>query len=381
MENEMLTNSNLYYRLRLVMRKPKTIKKLNPQLRMMLCVIFLLISGCDGASVATKQHKYATGSVIAANTSANGQFTLIAAGGNLVQVWQKGVNEPIYRWRQGEPSDSVLLHAISPDNHNAATATETTVALWSLLDGKNQGFYQLKQPLRALALADNGHSLLLGYQDGSVEFIDFINRRRLLFMGHQQAEQLRQSGLNTEPVEPEPSSRNRRINAVDLSANGRYALTASEDGHVLLWQTTDAEVISQWQHENSITVARLGPKGKLAFSGDAQGQGEVHALPSGKLIARLQVPYRGQTFVSARLNPSSNQLLTGSTSRRLELWQLDTGQLLQEWQVGTHTQLRPASAMVFDVAFINSRQVYSVSSSGLGEVWDLDLTSSRESNE
>ncbi|MBO1518368.1 WD40 repeat domain-containing protein [Oceanisphaera sp. DM8] len=333
--------------------------------------MFLLITGCDVADGPEEQHSYANGSVVAANTSDNGRFTLVAAGGNLVQVWQKGGNEPIYRWRQGEPSDSILLQAISPDNQNAATATETTVALWSLLDGKNQGFYQLKQPLRALALANNASQLLLGYQDGSVEFIDFVNQRRLLFMGHQQTERFAQDNPES-ASEVAQDSKHHRINAVDLSANGRYALTASQDGQVLVWQTTDAKVVSQWQHENSITVARLGPKGKLAFSGDAQGQGEIHALPSGKLTARLQVPYRGQTFVSARLNPDSKQLLTGSTSRRLELWQLDTGQLLQGWQVGTHTQLRPASAMVFDVAFINSRQVYSVSSSGLGEIWSLD---------
>lgn len=358
MENEMLINPDLYYRLRLVMRKPKPIKMPIHALTMMLCVTFLLISGCDGGDKPIDQSRYAKGSVLAANTSINGQFTLVATGSNLVQVWQKGVAEPIYHWRQGEPSDSILLQAISPDSDNAATATETTVAVWSLLNGKNQGFYQLKLPVRALALADNG-SLLLGYQDGSVEFVDFASGRRLIFMGHQQ------------------TTNNNRINSVDLSANGRYALTASQDGHVLLWQTTDAAIVSQWRHENSITLVRLGPEGKLAFSADAQGQGELHQLPSGELRSRLQVPYRGQTFVSARLNPADNQLLTGSTARRLELWQLDNGQQLQHWQVGTHTKLRPASAMVFDVAFINPLHVYSVSSSGLGETWKLD---SRESH-
>ena len=362
MENEMLINPDLYYRLRLPMRKPKAIKMPARRLTRMLCVTFLLITGCDAGDKPISQSRYANGTVLAAQTSADGRFTLVTTGPSPVQVWQQGVVEPVYHWYQGESSDDILLLAVSPDSHNAATATETTVAVWSLQNGENQGFYQLKQPLRALALGNNGRSLLLGYQDGSVEFVNLSSGRRLVFMGHQQTEQ------------------HHRINSVDLSANGRYALTSSQDGQVLLWQTSDAAILSQWQHENSITLVRLGPEGKLAFSADAQGQGELRHIPSGQLLSRLQIPYRGQTFISARLNPDHNQLLTGSTSRRLELWQLDNGQQLQHWQVGTHTKLRPASAMVYDVAFSSAQHVYSVSSSGLGETWPLDSRNSRESN-
>ena len=362
MENEMLINQDLYYRLRLPMRKPKPIKMPTRALTMLLCVTFLLITGCDAGDRPVSQNRYAKGTVLAAQTSTNGRFTLIATGPSPVQVWQQGVPEPIYRWYQGESNDDILLLTTSPDSQTAATATQTTVAVWSLLNGENRVFYQLEQPLRALALSDNGRHLLLGYQDGSVEFVNLSSGRRLVFMGHLQTEQ------------------QQRINSVDLSANGRYALTASQDGQVLLWQTTDAAILGQWRHENSITLVRLGPEGKLAFSADAQGQGELHHLPSGLLLSRLQIPYRGQTFISARLSPDRNQLLTGSTSRRLELWQLDNGQQLQHWQVGTHTKLRPASAMVYDVAFSGARQVYSVSSSGLGETWNLDSKDSREAN-
>ncbi|WP_232455032.1 WD40 repeat domain-containing protein [Oceanisphaera avium] len=202
-------------------------------------------------------------------------------------------------------------------------------------------------------MSNNAASLLLGYQNGTVEFIDLQTGRRLLFMGHQSV-----AGDN-------------RINAVDLSANGRYALSGSLDGQVLLWQTTDAQLLSQWHQEQNITVVRLDPQGQLAFSANAQGQGEVHAIPSGQLLSKLQVPYRGQTFVSARLDAAHNRMLTGSTSRRLELWQLDSGELLQEWQVGTHTKLRPASAIVYDVAFLDTDHLYSVSSAGLGETWRI----------
>jgi hypothetical protein len=42
------------------------------------------------------------------------------------------------------------------------------------------------------------------------------------------------------------------------------------------------------------------------------------------------------------------------------------------WQLDLHTWLRPASAMVYDVAFSDSQYIYSVSSSGLGETWAPD---------
>ncbi|WP_417617143.1 WD40 repeat domain-containing protein [Oceanisphaera sp.] len=346
------------------MRKPKPIKMPARSLTMMLCVTFLLITGCDTGDEPVSQSRYTKGTLLAAQTSTDGHFTLVALGPSPVQVWQQGVAEPVYHWYQGESRDDIILQAVSPDSQAAATATLTTVAVWSLQNGENLGFYQLRQPLRTLALGNNGRDLLLGYLDGSAEFVNLPSGRRLVFLGHQHPQ----------------TERPNRINSVDLSANGRYALTASQDGRVILWQTSDATIISQWQHENSITLVRLGPQGKLAFSADAHGQGELRHLPSGRLLSRLQVPYRGQTFISARFNPDQNQLLTGSTSRRLELWQLDTGQLLQDWLVGTHTKLRPASAMVYDVAFIDQQHIYSISSSGLGETWALDSRNSRELN-
>lgn len=340
------------------MRKPKLIKLAAYPLRLMWCVIFLLLTGCDGGDTPLERSRFSNGSVLAAQTTQDGSFTLTATGPSPVQVWRAGQAEPVYHWYQGDSNESIILLASSPDSQYAATATENTVAVWSLANGKNLGFYALTQSLRTLSVSDNGRSLLLGYQEGEVEFVDLQTGRRLLFMGH-----LRLEGNN-------------RINSVDLSANGRYALSGSLDGQVLFWQTSDARVLSQWRQEKSVTVVRLDAQGQLAFSSDAQGQGQVHQLPSGDLLSELQVPYRGQTFVSARLDAKHNRMLTGSTSRRLELWQLDNGQLLQEWQVGTHTKLRPASAMVYDAAFLGENNndpqaIYSVSSSGLGERWAL----------
>lgn len=354
MENEMLINPNLYYRFKLPMRKPKLIKMPASLLLMTMCVTFMLLSGCDTGDTAVTQSRYAKGTVLAAQTSADGRFTLVATGPSPVQVWQQGRNVPLYRWYQGENTDDILLLAISPDSHSAATASLDTVAVWSLQNGRNLGFYQLNHSLRALALANDGRSLLLGYHNGEVEYVDLQSGRRLVFMGHQ--------------LEGE----NSRINSVDLSANGRYALSASQNGRVMIWQTDDAAILGRWQHENSVSLVRLDTEGRLAFSADAQGQGELHRLPSGELYSRLQVPYRGQTFISARLDSDNNRLLTGSTARRLELWQLDDGQHLQQWEVGLHTKLRPASAMIYDVAFIDQQHVYSVSSAGLGETWDID---------
>ena len=344
------------------MRKPKLIKIPAYLLSALLCVIFLPIAGCDSGDKPLSQSRFSNGSVLAAQTTQDGSFTITATGASPVQVWRAGQDTPIYNWYQGESPESIILLASSPDSQYAATATEKTVAIWSLLNGQNLGFYELNQSLRTLSLSDQGRSLLLGYQNGTVEFVDLRTGRRLIFMGHQTSE-----GSN-------------RINSVDLSANGHYALSGSLDGQVLLWQTSDGRVLSQWRQEHSVTVVRLDSQGQLAFSSDAQGQGEVHQLPSGELLSKLQVPYRGQTFVSARLDAQHNRMLTGSTSRRLELWQLDNGQLLQEWQVGTHTKLRPASAMVYDAAFIADNKIYSVSSSGLGETWSLPLAVKNPNN-
>lgn len=330
------------------MRKPKPTKMPISLLTAVLCVTLLLLGGCEGGDPPLHQSRYAEGTVLAAETSTDGRFTLISTGPSPVQVWQQGDAEPLYHWYQGASPQDIVLLAISSDGRAAATATEDTVALWSLQNGRNLGFYQLNHTLRSLALADAGRSLLLGYQSGEVEYVDLHSGRRLLFMGHED-----------------------RINAVDLSADGRYALSASHNGQVLLWQTKDAAILSRWQHPHSVSLARLDREGRHAFSADTQGGGIVRRLPSGEPLASLQVPHRGQTFVSAHLDPEHNRLLTGGTARRLDLWQLDDGRLLQSWRVGLHTRLRPASALVYGVAFADPGHVYSISSAGLGETWAL----------
>ncbi|WMC09939.1 hypothetical protein PU634_12640 [Oceanimonas pelagia] len=313
-----------------------------------LLALGLLLAGCDRATPPLVRQPLAKGSVVAADTTADGRFTLVAGGNGPVQVWRQGGATPLYQWYQGEETAPVVLLATSPDGQHAATATDSTVAVWSLASGENLGFYRLEQPLRALALAGGGRELLLGYQSGEVEYVNLSSGRRLQFLGHRD-----------------------RINSLDLSANGRYALSASHDGEVMFWQTTNAAVLARWHHEQSVNLVRLDQQGRLAFSADAQGTGAVRRLPGGELQARLQVPARGQTFVSARFNARGDQLATGGTARRLDLWRLSDGAHLGHRQVGLHTQLRPASAMVYSVAFAAPDRLYSVSSAGLAETWTL----------
>ncbi|MCT7655104.1 hypothetical protein MBH78_11155 [Oceanimonas sp. NS1] len=311
-------------------------------------IVMLLLAGCDRGVPPAGRQSFTDGSLLAADTTADGRHTLIATGNGPVQVWRQGGPAPLFLWHQGQESTPVVLLASSPGGDTAATATDGTVALWSLQNGQNLGFYRLEQPLRALALADAGRALLLGYQNGEAEYVDLTSGRRLTFLGHDD-----------------------RINSLDLSANGRYALSASHDGEVLLWQTSNAAILARWRHEHSVSLVRLDANGRAAFSADAQGRGELRRLPGGELQARLEVPARGQTFVSARLNVEQNLLATGGTARRLDLWRLSDGAHLNHWRVGLHTQLRPASAMVYSVAFTAPDRLYSVSSAGLGETWTL----------
>ncbi|MDP5293779.1 hypothetical protein Q9290_16010 [Oceanimonas sp. CHS3-5] len=313
-----------------------------------LLALGLLLAGCDQSEPPLARQVLAEGSILAAASTDDGRFTLVSSGKGPVQVWMAGDAAPLYQWYQGQETDPVVLLASGPDGKAAATATERTVALWSLESGQNLGFYRVEQPLRALALASNGRALLLGYQNGEVEYVNLASGRRLQFLGHQD-----------------------RINSLDISANGRYALSASHDGEVMLWQTDDAAIVARWRHEHSVSLVRLDQGGRYAFSADAQGNGEVHRLPDGEVQARLEVPARGQTFISARLNVDQDLLATGGTARRLDLWRLSDGTHLHHWQVGLHTQLRPASAMVYSVAFDGAHRLYSTSSAGLGETWAL----------
>lgn len=316
------------------------------QLFAFIFFIFVLV-GCDTDSSPTQQQQLLEGTVQAGALSADGQWSLLAAGDGSVMVWRNPRQELVYQWQlPGGEQHPIYLLAISADSQYAVTASDKRFAVWSLKTGQSLGFYQIaKDQLRAIAIASGGQQVVYGRRDGVAVYVNLQTGRRLEFLGHQE-----------------------QLNAVAIAPNGHYALTGGNDHRAYLWNTQTGQIVYPFRHSGRVTQVALDQQGQRAFTADSMDEAVIWDLTTGKVHSRLHFSARQRIFSAARFSTDNSLLITGAPSRRIELWDTRDGKRLQSWQANTLAGLLSNSAVVYDVAFKGS-DILSISSAGLLEQW------------
>lgn len=401
-----------------------------------LLIATLLLVACQPKSstpVAQKEH--AQDGSFAATVSQSGKYAVVSSLYHGVALWDLEKNGLKYIWSQspkgarvtfadGETTASmssnnlVFATAISHNDSHAVLGDKESFSLWDIDSGANLGFWQVRQSkvrdipkqqqgywqsrnkrgkstnqyqdfelvdtnkcvepdpargercliigrLRAIDVSNNGKHILIGKSNGIVVHITVATGRRIEFLGHQ-SELLDENG--------EPVQINNAINSVALSPNGRYALSGASDQTAYLWDTKTGQVIHKFRHSARVVTVALDPKARFAFTSDSGGQSLIWDLKTGRTVSKLKFINRQEIFTAARFSADGKWLLTGAPTRELTLWSVETGKQLKQWAVTPRKDTRPASAVVYSAAFINDHsQIISESSSGLSEIWEINL--------
>ncbi|MEW5682636.1 MAG: hypothetical protein AB1780_09635 [Pseudomonadota bacterium] len=315
--------------------------------------LLLLLSGCEKLTTVppVQQFPHVAQGSYAAAISDDGRFAAVSSIQDGVALWDLADNALKYQWKHQDSSDNLVFSlAISHNNSHVLTADQQTYALWHIATGENQGYWKLDTAtVRDVAVSDNGAHLLIGKSDGGVQHITLSSGRRLEFLGHTE-----------------------RINSVAMSPNGRYALTGGNDYKAHLWDTQSAQIIYSFSHPSRVTKVALDPKARYAFTADSQDLAQIWDIQTGQLVSKLQFIARQQVFSAVRFSSDGKYLATGAPTRKLALWDVQSGAELQQWQVGVKPDSRPPSAVVHAVAFLGDTQLISESSSGIAEVWEIN---------
>lgn len=402
----------------------------------LLITLSLLLAACQPkSSTPLIQNEHAQDGSFAASVSDSGRYAIVSSLYHGVALWDLQQNGLKYVWNQtpegslltfedGDTADSmsssnfVFATAIADDDSHAVLADKESFTVWDMQTGENVGYWQVRKSkvrdipksqlgywqartkrgksndqyqdfellddkkciapvaargercivigrLRAIDISNNGNHVLIGKSNGIVVHINIKTGRRLEFLGHQ-TELLDE---NNEPIQI-----NNAINSVEMSPNGRYAISGSSDHTAYLWDTRTGQVIHKFRHSARVVNVALDKKARYAFTSDSGGQSSIWDIKTGKLISNLKFINRQEIFTSARFSDNGHWLLTGAPTRELTLWQISTGKQLQQWNVTPRKDSRPASAVVYSAAFINNEsQIISESSSGLSEVWEIKL--------
>ncbi|WP_372761118.1 WD40 repeat domain-containing protein [Pseudoalteromonas sp.] len=313
-------------------------------------IVFCCLSAIacsDKKQQAVASYEHAAQGAFAAAVSHDGKYSLVSSINHGVALWDNQQQVLKYQWFQQQTQDS-LVHtvAIAYDNSVAVTAEKDTFAVWDIATGKNTGYYKIQHAsIRDIAISNQGRSVLYGRSDGVVVFINLETGRRIEFLGHQE-----------------------KINTVDLAPNGRYALSGSNDYVAYFWDTRTGQVIHRFNHPTRVTQVTLDPQGRYAFTADSMAQANVWQLTTGDLVSKLTYIARQKIFTAVRFNDPGTLLATGSPNKRVDLWQISSGEKIQTWQVTPREGSKPKSAVVLDVAFTeNGKSLLTESSSGIAE--------------
>ena len=284
-----------------------------------------------------------------ASLSNDGNIALISTANNGVQVWDLTIPSLSYQWLQGKKDNTsnVIDTAISANRNFAATISRNSLAIWRLDNGTSVGWWSLPSYAQSVAIANNGHTLI-GLADGSVMSLSPANKRLIQFLGH-----------------------NEKVNSVSISADGNKALSGGNDNKVILWQTQTGQPIQQWQLSSRITKVLINESGSLSFAGDITGNAMIWHSSSGAELSQLKIIRRQMNFSSAHFVNDDQQLLTGTPSREIFLWQVDSGEKRGHWKVQLSKNTQNRGAVVYSAVMTEPGSIVSISSQGLVEYWQL----------
>ena len=307
----------------------------------------LLITACQPKAIQT--HQLITEPSYDASLSEQGDLALVSTANSGLQLWDLKTNQQKFTWIYGEANNSAVDTSISPNQAFAASMSRSSVALWKISDGSSLGWWSLPSSGQSVAVANNG-ALLIGLNDGSVMSFRPNGGSLIKFLGHTE-----------------------KVNSVSLSADGRLALTSSNDQHAILWNAITGQPIHDWQLDNRIISVALNRSGSLSFIGDSTNIAKIIDNKRGESISQLKILRRKMNFSTARFSNNDTMLITGTPAREVILWNVETGRKIANWQVQRTKRAQIKGAVVYSVANSDPNQIISISSNGLVETWPLPV--------
>lgn len=314
-----------------------------------LLVLVAFTSACSYQEKAPDIWEYAQSGIYDAAYSDNARYVVVSTVNEGVHYWGLIENRSLYRWTHSKNSVNRIEHIdFSPDGSRVITADKDTYVVWNTQTGRALGYWVVDADILDVAISNRGETVLIGLEDGRALHINQRTWRRLEVIAH-----------GYEPV-----------TAVELSPDGRLALTGGYDSRVMVWDTGNGQDLASFTHGARVTLLALDRQMKKVFSADSEAGAYIWRLDNGELLARLDMKPRVYVTSAARFSKDGTQLVTGTPAREVSIWDSRSGKRVQRWHVRTQGRWPPKGATVQAVAFTeDARSVLATASNGLGHRW------------
>ena len=121
------------------------------------------------------------------------------------------------------------------------------------------------------------------------------------------------------------------VTAVEISPDGKTAVSGSSDGTLKLWNLSSGKILHSLEgHRSIVTAMEISPDGKTAISGSRDRTLKLWDLSSGKVLHTLE-GHSDEVLVVA-ISPDNKTAVSGSWDGTLKLWDLSSGQALHTFE-------------------------------------------------
>ncbi|MFC3851887.1 WD40 repeat domain-containing protein [Salinispirillum marinum] len=302
------------------------LKRIQRLLWVALCGVALL--GCDRGPERILE--LAEGGIYAGALSPDAQTATIGSvlhGGSL---WNVPDHARLFNWNLDSDIDAGQFSifttvAYSSNGQRVLTAQGRTFVVWSSTTGQAIFFYEAPDNIRSAALDDEGLNVLLGLEDGSAALFSLVTGQIIVRLrGHQGP-----------------------IYSLALAADGRRAVTGSDDNTAILWDLPSGMPLHRITHDNQVRTVALSASGVYAFSVGQRSEGLVWNTTSGQIVRRL--PMNRDSMTVARFVDNDAMLLTGDRVRKVILWQLTDSSKQRQWRLKGEGLYTRSSGEIMDI--------------------------------
>ncbi|MDF1764596.1 MAG: PQQ-binding-like beta-propeller repeat protein [Oleibacter sp.] len=302
---------------------------------MILVVAISLLTGCQTASPPVKSLEVAHQGAYSIQLNHAGTAAMVGSlyhGGSYWTLSSGSAksSERQFDWNhKADTLTNITSSAFTPDDDFVATSDGRTIVLWNTATGEAGWFWNAPGTIQDMALTSGGRWAVLGMDDYTATVFDIRNggiRHRLSHDGI--------------------------VYDVSINNAGLLAATASGDLTAAVWNLNDGSRRYEFKHKNQVKTAELSPSGRLLFTSALSEPGRLWDLNTGKLLREF-TNGRGH-FSAVRFSDNEQQILTGSTSGLIQLWNTRSGEEMSRWRTTDRAQWLGGNVMVEDVAFAGS---------------------------
>ncbi len=301
--------------------------------RAIALALCLGLAACGSRDAPLASLEVAEPGAFSAALSPDGRQAVIGSLRHGGSLWELDTDQRRFNWnhRAGE-STPITVVAFAPGGDAVMTASHDTLVLWDTASGGAITYFTAPAKVNAIALGPGGRLALLGLSDDTAVLFD-----------------ARKGGIRR------VFAHEGRVRSVALDADARLALSGSEDRSARLWDVASGAQLQRWQHDADVRLVALAPDGSRALSVSKYDRAVVWDTLSGRELGALPAfrarVTRGETWTAAAFSADGTRLLTGTTDRRVQLWELPALERRAQWEMPRRAEWKRSGAYILAVGF------------------------------